>query len=64
MQRARAVAPALEWLRATADDGFPQYQLFRRDPYLDPIRNDPRFNTWLDDIRVRWQKYQELVPPR
>ena len=31
---------AVKWLRATADNGVPNYPLFARDPHLDRIRNE------------------------
>lgn len=52
------VEAALKWLQVTAGTGFPQYRLFQRDTYLDPIRNDPAFRKWLDGIRVQWERYQ------
>jgi TolB-like protein len=52
------VEAALKWLQVTAENGFPQYPLFQRDTYLDPIRNDPAFRKWLDGIRVQWEHYQ------
>jgi TolB-like protein len=50
--------PALKWLRATAENGFPQYPLFRRDAYLNPIRNNPAFVAWLAEVRSRWETYR------
>jgi len=35
-----------------------EYQLFRRDPYLDPIRKHAAFTQWLDEVRTRWERYQ------
>jgi len=35
--------PAINWLQAAADDGFPCYPLFERDQFLNHIRKDPRF---------------------
>ena len=54
------VEPALKWLQVTAENGFPQYPLFQRDRYLDPLRNDPAFRKWLDGIRVQWEHYQRV----
>lgn len=48
---------ALKWLRLTAQNGFPCYTLFARDPYLDPIRNDAEFVKFLSEMKTRWEGY-------
>src|SRR5262245_35132973 len=35
--------PAINWLQAAADDGFPCYPMFERDQFLNHIRKNPRF---------------------
>jgi DNA-binding winged helix-turn-helix (wHTH) protein/Tfp pilus assembly protein PilF len=42
---------AVESLREAAETGFPCYPLFARDPNLDPIRQDPRFEAFLTDMK-------------
>jgi tetratricopeptide (TPR) repeat protein len=42
---------AIQLLREAANTGFPCYQLFARDPNLDPIRTDPRFQAFLADLK-------------
>jgi len=49
---------AVKWLRETTDNGFPQYPLLHRDPYLDPIRQHPAFMRLLDELKLRWERYQ------
>ena len=49
---------ALKWLRVTAKEGFPCYPLFARDSFLDPIRKDPAFLQFLDEMKTRWEGYQ------
>lgn len=49
---------ALKWIRATVADGFPCYPLFERDPFLDPIRNDPAFLQFMAEMKTRWEGYQ------
>jgi tetratricopeptide (TPR) repeat protein len=49
---------ALKWLRVTVSDGFPCYPLFARDPFLDPIRNDPAFIQFLAEMKERWEGYR------
>ncbi|MGB7069304.1 MAG: winged helix-turn-helix domain-containing protein [Pyrinomonadaceae bacterium] len=48
---------ALNWLRYTADNGFPCYPLFERDRYLDPIRKDPEFRKLLAEMKEQWEGY-------
>ena len=49
---------SLAWLRRTAADGFPCYPLFRKDPLLDPLRSDPAFDAFLEQMRVGWERYR------
>ena len=42
---------AVRWLREAAETGFPCYPLFARDPNLDPIRQDPRFQAFLAEMQ-------------
>jgi eukaryotic-like serine/threonine-protein kinase len=49
---------AVEWLRETARQGWPNYPLFARDPHLDPLRGDPRFEAVLQDIKAEWERYR------
>ena len=42
---------AVQSLREAAETGFPCYPLFARDPNLDPIRQDPRFQAFLADMQ-------------
>ena len=38
--------PALKWLQAAADDGFPCYPLFENDPYLVVFNNSISLTSW------------------
>ncbi|MFL6334689.1 MAG: protein kinase domain-containing protein [Pyrinomonadaceae bacterium] len=49
---------ASKWLRATVKEGFPCYTLFARDPFLDPIRKDPAFIQFMDEMKSRWEGYR------
>ena len=49
---------ALKWLRVTVAEGFPHYPLFARDAFLDPIRQDPAFKKFLEEMRARWESYE------
>jgi tetratricopeptide (TPR) repeat protein len=42
---------AVAWLQEAASTGFPCYSLFERDPNLDPIRRDPRFQTFMAELQ-------------
>lgn len=48
---------AVKWLRFTAENGFPCYPLFERDRYLDPIRKDPQFDSFLAEMKQQWEGY-------
>jgi eukaryotic-like serine/threonine-protein kinase len=52
---------AVEWLRDTARLGWLSYPLFARDPHLDPLRGDPRFEAVLQDIRAEWERYRTAL---
>ena len=42
---------AIKWLRTAVETGFPCYPWFARDSLLDPIRPNPEFRTFLDELR-------------
>ncbi len=46
---------ALDWLEKTAEDGFPCYPWFDKDPCLQNIRNEPRFKALIKRLRMQWQ---------
>jgi hypothetical protein len=46
------------WLRRTADEGFPCYPLFERDPGLANLRGRPEFAAFMQDMRARSEKYR------
>jgi tetratricopeptide (TPR) repeat protein len=50
--------PALRWLRETADTGWPCYPYFATDPNLEPIRGDPRYAAFMQDLKGRWERYR------
>jgi tetratricopeptide (TPR) repeat protein len=52
---------AVYWLRAAADDGFPCYPLFEKDPYLDHLRKDQRFLTLMAKLKEQWEHYQTIL---
>lgn len=50
---------ALRWLRVTADEGFPCYPLFEKDPNLINLRGDARFVSMMTELRQQWKRYHE-----
>ncbi|MCI0423096.1 MAG: tetratricopeptide repeat protein, partial [Acidobacteria bacterium] len=50
--------PAINWLQAAADGGFPCYPLFESDPYLDHLRKDPRFIALMAKLKEQWEYYR------
>jgi hypothetical protein len=42
---------ALDWLADSADNGFPCYSFFERDPLLDSIRREDRFRVIVESAR-------------
>jgi serine/threonine protein kinase len=52
---------AIFWLQAAADDGFPCFPLFERDPFLDNISKDPRFIALMSRLKTQWDHYQTLL---
>jgi TolB-like protein/DNA-binding winged helix-turn-helix (wHTH) protein/Tfp pilus assembly protein PilF len=50
---------ALQYLRLTADDGFPCYPLFEHDSNLDHLRNDPGFLSFLAEQKKQWEYFRE-----
>ncbi len=54
-------AAAVRWLRRTAEEGFPCYPLFAKDPALDPLRNDPSFIRFMAGLKERWERFRAMV---
>jgi len=52
---------AVHWLRRAADDGWPCYPYFTRDPNLDNVRRDPEFLALLEELRVQWERYRSTL---
>ena len=50
---------ALEYLRLTADDGFPCYPLFEHDSNLNHLRGDPRFLSFMVEQKKQWEYFRE-----
>jgi len=52
---------AVQWLRRVADGGMPCYPLFASDPFLNNIRNDPGFQTFLREQRDQWERFRTTL---
>jgi DNA-binding winged helix-turn-helix (wHTH) protein/Flp pilus assembly protein TadD len=52
---------AVNWLEAAADDGFPCYPCFERDPNLDSLRESPRFVDFLSALQKQWRHFKQMV---
>jgi tetratricopeptide (TPR) repeat protein len=61
--RMRHAREAVEWLRQAADTGFPCYELFARDPNLDPIRHDPQFVEFMTELQKRSAAMRKALFP-
>ena len=57
----RQPAPALQWLRRTADEGWPCYPYFANDPNLANIRDDPGFIAFMRELKAQWERYRATL---
>ena len=48
-------AQAVQWLRRAADTGFVCYPWYARDPLLKPLRLDPAFERFEQELRKSWE---------
>ncbi|HEX6279354.1 MAG TPA: tetratricopeptide repeat protein, partial [Pyrinomonadaceae bacterium] len=51
---------AVNWLEKAAESGFPNYLYFSLDPNLEKIRNHHRFVTFMRQLKLRWERFNEL----
>jgi tetratricopeptide (TPR) repeat protein len=52
---------AVSWLEAAADDGFPCYPCFERDPNLDSLRGYPRFVNLMAGLQKQWHRFKQIA---
>ncbi|HET9513422.1 MAG TPA: tetratricopeptide repeat protein, partial [Gemmatimonadales bacterium] len=55
---------AVEALRATADNGLPNYPLFRDDPNLQSLKGNPEYEQLLGRLKTDWERRRLLVSPQ
>lgn len=56
-----AADEAVNWLEAAADDGFPCYPYFERDPNLSGLRQHPPFVELMAVLHAQWRRFKEMV---
>jgi eukaryotic-like serine/threonine-protein kinase len=52
---------AARWLEETIAWGFPCYPMFSTDAFLDPVRQSPRVQKVLADLKVDWERYRDAL---
>ena len=56
-------ADAVEWLRRTAENGMPNYPLFRNDPNLRGLQGDADYERLMTALQRQFVAYGKLVRP-
>ena len=49
------LAQAQEWVENAANDGFPNYAFFEKDPHLARLRATPQFQAFVAKLRQEWE---------
>jgi serine/threonine-protein kinase len=52
---------AIRWLRDAAENGFPCYPLFATDTQLDRIRDNPRFQAFMAQLKRDWEERRRTL---
>ena len=52
---------AVSWLKKTAEHGLPCYPLFKNDPNLKSLRNDPEFISFMEKLKKQWEHYKATL---
>ena len=53
--------PAVRFLQKAAEEGFPCYPMFERDPNLNNLRSDAHFVQFLADLKKQWEYFREKL---
>ena len=57
-------AEAVDWLRRTAENGMPNYPLFRNDPNLRALQGDTGYEALMTRLEQQHQEFRRLVGSR
>jgi len=52
---------AIRWLKLTAEEGLPCYTLFANDPYLNNLRSDAEFKSFLETLKKQWEYFKATL---
>jgi hypothetical protein len=52
---------AIVWLRKIAEDGYPCYPLFRTDPTLSSLHQEPEFRSLLERLNKEWDHWSATL---
>jgi hypothetical protein len=52
---------AIRHLQKLAEEGFPCYPLFERDPNLDNLRQNPRFIEFMAKQKKQWEYFKTIT---
>ena len=52
---------AVEWLRRTAENGMPNYPLFRNDPNLRSLQGDAAYESFMAELERQFAANAQLV---
>ena len=55
---------AVEWLRQAAENGMPNYPLFRNDPNLKSLQGDPDYESLMRQLETQHAEFRRLVANR
>ncbi len=54
---------AMKWLKNSAEDGNPNYPLFKSDPNLQNLRGDQEFQAFMQKLRDEYERNRALLKP-
>jgi hypothetical protein len=48
----------MDWLENAVNMGFINYPELSRNPHLDGLRGDERFEKLLDRVKIEWEQFE------
>ncbi len=57
----RQPVAAVRWLRRTAEEGWPCYPYFAKDPNLANMQDDPGFIAFMRELKAQWERYRATL---